>query len=97
MRVTVMSQITSPQPSMSDYTALQSLYTTSPAFAPLVPVGLLPYIAFALLFSTFALAFYVSTLPKATIPIHETAVVSVASLFGGFGVVALFCAVGVYV
>lgn len=39
----------------------QSLYTTSPAFTPLVPVGLLPYIAFILLFLTFTLAFYVST------------------------------------
>ncbi|KAJ7743792.1 hypothetical protein B0H16DRAFT_1560622 [Mycena metata] len=82
---------------MSDYQSLKSLYTTSPAFAPLVPVGLLPYLAFALLFLTFILAFYVSTLPKATVPIRETAVSSVASLLGGFGVVALFCTVGVYV
>ncbi|KAJ7820607.1 hypothetical protein B0H13DRAFT_2129986, partial [Mycena leptocephala] len=76
-----------------DYPALQSLYNTSPAFQPLIPVGLLPYIAFVLLFLTFTLAFYVSTVPKATIPVRETAVVSLASLLGGFGVVALFCTV----
>ncbi|KAJ7652155.1 hypothetical protein DFH06DRAFT_995596, partial [Mycena polygramma] len=76
---------------------VQSLYTSSPAFQPLVPVGLLPYIAFILLFLTFTLAFYVSTLPKSTIPVRETAVVSLASVLGGFGVVTLFCTVGVYV
>ncbi|KAJ7859489.1 hypothetical protein B0H14DRAFT_2746543 [Mycena olivaceomarginata] len=80
---------------MSDYSALKSLYTTSPAFTPLVPVGLLPYIAFILLFLTFTLAFYVSTVPKAVV--REIGVSSLASLLGGFGVVALFCAVGVNV
>jgi len=72
-------------------------YTSAPAFQPLVPVALLPFIAFALLFITFTLAFYVSTLPKDTVPVRETAVATVASVLGGFGVVALFCSAGVYV
>lgn len=36
-------------------------------------------------------------LPKNTIPARETAVASIASILAGFGVVALFCSVGVYV
>jgi hypothetical protein len=36
-------------------------------------------------------------LPKDTLPIRETAVASTASILAGFGVVALFCSVGVYV
>jgi hypothetical protein len=36
-------------------------------------------------------------LPKDTIPIYEAVVASIASILGGFGVVALFCTVGVYV
>ncbi|KAJ7139343.1 hypothetical protein C8R44DRAFT_764284 [Mycena epipterygia] len=80
-----------------DYAALKSLYTASPAFQPIVSVAFLPYIAYSLLFTTFTLAFYVSTLPKTTVPIRETAVASVASILGGFGVVALFCTVGVNV
>ena len=36
-------------------------------------------------------------LPKDTIPIREASVATIASLLGGFGVVALFCSVGVYV
>ncbi|KAF7323852.1 hypothetical protein MKEN_00606500 [Mycena kentingensis (nom. inval.)] len=50
------------------YSSLKSLYTASPAFSPLVSVGLLPYLAFILLLSTFTLGFYLSTTPKATIP-----------------------------
>ncbi|KAJ6614906.1 hypothetical protein B0H10DRAFT_1802463, partial [Mycena sp. CBHHK59/15] len=70
----------------------------SPAFEPLVPVGLLPYLAFILLFLTFTLAFYASTYAtKRHHPIRETAVATLASLLGGFGVVALFCSAGVYV
>ncbi|KAJ7719229.1 hypothetical protein DFH07DRAFT_859431 [Mycena maculata] len=82
---------------MASYNSLQSLYTSSPAFSPLVPVALLPYIAFTLLFLTFTLAFYVSTLKKDTIPVRETAVSVLASALGGFGVVALFCTAGVNV
>ena len=37
------------------------------------------------------------SLPKEKIPARELAVASTASLLGGFGVVALFCSVGVYV
>jgi len=36
-------------------------------------------------------------LPKDTLPIREAAVASTASVLAGFGVVALFCSVGVYV
>ncbi|KAJ7630314.1 hypothetical protein FB45DRAFT_1027552 [Roridomyces roridus] len=80
-----------------DYTQLQSLYIATPAFQPLVPVALLPYLAFFLLLTTFTLGFYVSTLPKDTIPVRETAVATLASVLGGFGVVAMFCTAGVYV
>ncbi|RPD59477.1 hypothetical protein L227DRAFT_576296 [Lentinus tigrinus ALCF2SS1-6] len=82
---------------MADYLSVQALHKATPAFSPAVPVALLPYLAFVLLSATFALAFYFSTLPKEKIPAHELAVASAASLLGGFGVVALFCSVGVYV
>ncbi|EMD41500.1 hypothetical protein CERSUDRAFT_90065 [Gelatoporia subvermispora B] len=39
----------------------------------------------------------ICSLPKDTLPVRETAVASLASILGGFGVVALFCTVGVYV
>ncbi|KAI0075899.1 hypothetical protein K474DRAFT_1663656 [Panus rudis PR-1116 ss-1] len=82
---------------MADYDAIKALHLAVPPFSPYIPVGLLPYLAFILLVSTFGLAFYFSTLPKDTIPVREAAVASLASLLGGFGVVALFCSVGVYV
>ncbi|TFK38637.1 hypothetical protein BDQ12DRAFT_683097 [Crucibulum laeve] len=82
---------------MSDYDAVQALYRSLPSFSPIIPVALLPFLALILLASTFVLAFYFSTLPKDTLPIRETAVASTASILGGFGVVALFCTVGVYV
>ncbi|KAI8983285.1 hypothetical protein BD414DRAFT_490456 [Trametes punicea] len=82
---------------MTDYASVQALHKSTPPFSPYVPVALLPYFAFLLLGATFALAFYFSTLPKEKIPVRELAVASTASLLGGFGVVALFCAVGVYV
>ncbi|KAF9014884.1 hypothetical protein BDQ17DRAFT_134 [Cyathus striatus] len=37
------------------------------------------------------------SLPKASIPLRESLVATTASILGGFGVVALFCSVGVYV
>ncbi|EJF58840.1 hypothetical protein BD309DRAFT_988919 [Dichomitus squalens] len=82
---------------MADYQSIQSLHKSTPAFSPTIPTFLLPYLAFLLLAATFALAFYFSTLPKEKIPARELAVASTASLLGGFGVVALFCSVGVYV
>ncbi|KAI0932950.1 hypothetical protein AcW1_000085 [Taiwanofungus camphoratus] len=82
---------------MAEYHHIQALHKTLPAFSPYIPVGLLPYLAFILLAATFALAFYFSTLPKDTLPVREAAVASLASLLGGFGVVALFCTAGVYV
>ena len=36
-------------------------------------------------------------IPKSALPVHEVLVASLASVLGGFGVVALFCSVGVYV
>ncbi|KAI6043830.1 hypothetical protein EDC04DRAFT_2562347, partial [Pisolithus marmoratus] len=59
-------------------------------------VSILLALALILVSSTFALASYFSTLPK-TAPIRELDVAMLASVFGGFGVVALFCSVGVYV
>jgi Oligosaccharyltransferase subunit 5 len=37
------------------------------------------------------------SLSKSTIPLRESAVAVVASTLGGYGIVALFCSVGVYV
>ncbi|KAH8101512.1 hypothetical protein BXZ70DRAFT_891839, partial [Cristinia sonorae] len=74
----------------------QALHRAIPPFAPYIPVALLPSLAFILLSATFALAFYFSTLPKTTLPVREVAVASTASILGGFGVVALFCSMGVY-
>ncbi|KAG7450836.1 uncharacterized protein BT62DRAFT_538442 [Guyanagaster necrorhizus] len=82
---------------MDEYNALKDLHNILPPFQPIIPVSLLPYIALVLLSATFTLAFYFSTLPKDTIPIREMVVASTASILGGFGVVALFCTVGVYV
>ena len=39
----------------------QELYKTLPPFQPIIPVSLLPYLAFTLLTLTFGLAFYFST------------------------------------
>ncbi|KAI6043811.1 hypothetical protein EDC04DRAFT_2562297, partial [Pisolithus marmoratus] len=52
-----------------------------------------------LLPSTFALAFYFSTIPidSLKLPRFGLGVAMLASVLGGFGVVALFCSVGVYV
>ncbi|KAI0271737.1 hypothetical protein BC834DRAFT_458451 [Gloeopeniophorella convolvens] len=83
--------------SAAAYAAVKHLHKTLPAFTPYVPVGLLSYIAFVLLTATFGLAFYFTTLSKSTIPTREAAVAATASALGGFGVVALFCSVGVYV
>lgn len=85
------------RPSMADYQAVHALHRTLPSFSPSVPVGLLPYLAFLLLAATFVLAFYFSTLPTDKVPIREVAVASLASILAGFGVVAMFCTVGVYV
>ncbi|KZP08264.1 hypothetical protein FIBSPDRAFT_815069 [Athelia psychrophila] len=82
---------------MASYESIQALHKSLPPFAPYLPVALLPYLALGSLSSTFALAFYFSTLPKDTIPIRETAVGTTASVLAGFGVVALFCSAGVYV
>ncbi|KIK66088.1 hypothetical protein GYMLUDRAFT_218927 [Collybiopsis luxurians FD-317 M1] len=82
---------------MSEYESIKALHNSLPPFQPLVPVALLPYFALILLASTFALAFYSSTLPKTTIPGKEIPLAVTASILGGFGVVALFCTVGVYV
>ncbi|KAI5897301.1 uncharacterized protein SCHCODRAFT_02696030 [Schizophyllum commune H4-8] len=80
---------------MGEYESIQALHRNLPAFQPSIPVSLLPYLAFILLGSTFALTFWFSTMPK-NVPLEMTAA-SLASVLGGFGVVALFCTVGVYV
>ncbi|KAJ1024662.1 hypothetical protein NDA13_004589 [Ustilago tritici] len=76
---------------------LAALHAGSQAFKPLIPTALLPYIAFILLSSLFLSAFYFTTLPKRTLTSKEIIVGVAASLQAGFGVVALFNAVGVYV
>ncbi|KAL4069035.1 hypothetical protein J3A83DRAFT_4095396, partial [Scleroderma citrinum] len=73
-----------------------ALHKSLPSFSPYVPASLLPFIALVLLSSTFALTFYFSTLPKAAFPFREIGVAGLASVLGGFGVVTLFCSVGVY-
>ncbi|VDC07011.1 unnamed protein product [Peniophora sp. CBMAI 1063] len=80
-----------------DYDTVKHLHQTLPAFSPTIPVSALPNLAFVLLTATFGLAFYFSTLSKDTVPIRELGVALTASVLGGFGVVALFCAAGVYV
>ncbi|TDL22282.1 hypothetical protein BD410DRAFT_748481 [Rickenella mellea] len=82
---------------MGSYDAVQALHKTLPAFSPYIPANFLPYLAFILLTVTFILTFYFSTLPKDTLPLREMAVASTASILAGFGVVSLFCSVGVYV
>ena len=44
-----------------------------------------------------AINFFTIRLPKDTIPIREMVIASTASVLGGFGIVTLFCTVGVYV
>ncbi|KAG7090664.1 hypothetical protein E1B28_009763 [Marasmius oreades] len=82
---------------MADYEAMKALHESLPPFKPIINVALLPYLAFILLSSIFALGFYFTTLPKSTVPTREIPVAVLASVLGGFGVVALFCSVGVYV
>ncbi|KAF9015907.1 hypothetical protein BDZ89DRAFT_1141165 [Hymenopellis radicata] len=80
---------------MSEYETVKALHASLPPFAPLISVALLPYLALILLSATFALTFYFSTLTKDTLPVSEFRVATLASILGGFGVVALFCTVGV--
>ncbi|KAJ1310756.1 hypothetical protein OPQ81_009278 [Rhizoctonia solani] len=82
---------------LEDYARIKALHESLPAFAPLIPTAALPYIAFVLLTSTFALGFYFSTLPKNIMRPHEIVVSVLASVLAGLGVVALFNSVGVYV
>jgi len=82
---------------MSTFQVIQALHRSSPPFSPYIALEFLPGFTLFLLATTFTLAFYFSTLPKHTIPVRETVVASIASILGGFGIVALFCTVGVYV
>ncbi|KDN41413.1 hypothetical protein K437DRAFT_258250 [Tilletiaria anomala UBC 951] len=75
----------------------QELHKASSPFAASVPTQLLPHIAFVLLAASFLLAFYFTTLPKRSLSGQEIGVALTASVSIGFGVIALFCAVGVYV
>ncbi|PPQ97662.1 hypothetical protein CVT26_002474 [Gymnopilus dilepis] len=82
---------------MDDYQHVKALHYSLPAFSPVLPTSLLPFVAALFLLPTFALAFYFSTLPKDKFTLREPLVALLASTLGGFGVVALFCSVGVYV
>jgi hypothetical protein len=75
----------------------KNVFDGASPFSPLIPTSSLPYLAAILLLITFTMGFYFSTLPKASIPTRELSVALTASVLGGFGVVALFCSVGVYV
>ncbi|KAJ2914868.1 hypothetical protein H1R20_g5912, partial [Candolleomyces eurysporus] len=44
-----------------DYDATRALHSSLPAFQPLIPVQILPFLALVLLAATFGLAFYSST------------------------------------
>ncbi|CAO1622993.1 unnamed protein product [Parajaminaea phylloscopi] len=79
------------------YKAAASLHASAPSFAPVVPVSSLPYIAIVLLLASFFGAFYFTTLPKQRSLLPEVTVALASSVCAGFGVVALFNAVGVYV
>ncbi|KAF9506979.1 hypothetical protein BS47DRAFT_360955 [Hydnum rufescens UP504] len=79
------------------YLAVQASHASLPAFSPAIPTFFLPYLAFFLLTFFFLLAFYFSTLPKNLLAFREFIVATLASVVAGFGVVALFCSVGVYV
>ncbi|KAG8928273.1 hypothetical protein FRC03_009357 [Tulasnella sp. 419] len=81
---------------MLNYDDVKTLHASLPPFSPIVPTQSLPSLAFILLSTTFALGFYFTTLPKSTIPAAELSVAALASIFAGFGVVALFCSAGVY-
>ncbi|KAH7103179.1 hypothetical protein BKA62DRAFT_616584 [Auriculariales sp. MPI-PUGE-AT-0066] len=75
----------------------QAIHESATPFSPIIPTAALPYIALVLLTATFGLGFYFTILPKATIPAREAGVALLASILAGFGTVALFCTVGVYV
>jgi len=79
------------------YSLIKERHASLPAFQPTIPTFLLPYLAFALLTSAFLLTFYFSTLPKSMLAAREILVASIASILAGFGIVAVFCSVGVYV
>jgi len=79
------------------YLAVQASHASLPAFSPAIPTSLLTYLAFFLLTFSFLLTFYFSTLPKNILAFREVTVATLASVLAGFGVVALFCSVGVYV
>lgn len=72
-------------PSSSSWPPLASHFT-SPRKHPRIPHAAS---------SPTRVAHQISSLPKTAV-IREIAVASTASVFGGFGVVALFCSVGVY-
>ena len=84
--------------------ANQARYSTASAFFPPVPPAVLPGAAFVLLGAAFFLSFYFSTcvssltsLGSSRFSLREPAVILVGSLAAGFGVVALFAAIGVSV
>ncbi|KAN0063469.1 hypothetical protein ACQY0O_003916 [Thecaphora frezii] len=82
---------------LRSYEELAAIHASAPSFVPAIPVSSLPYIAFILLASAFLSAFYFTTLPKRSLTAKEVAIAVLASVEAGFGVVALFNAVGVYV
>ncbi|GAA6007213.1 OST5 family protein [Rhodotorula paludigena] len=79
----------------STYAQLKAEHAALPAFEPFFARSALPSLATQALLAAFVLTFYFSTLrSKTTIPYSELAVAGLASIFGGFGLVFAFCAVG---
>ncbi|WFD32075.1 hypothetical protein MSPP1_003117 [Malassezia sp. CBS 17886] len=79
------------------YDDINRSFQDLPALVPAVPTALMPYLAGALLGVSFFLAFYFTMIPARGFTVKEPIVAISGSLCAGFGVVALFNAVGVYV
>ncbi|BGO93553.1 hypothetical protein NBRC10512_000712 [Rhodotorula toruloides] len=79
----------------SSYAALQLEHPSLPAFQPFLSPSSLQPLSILFLAIAFVLTFYFSTLrSKSTLPVSELAVGGLASVFGGFGLVFAFCAIG---
>jgi len=79
------------------YVQLQSVFRSSPVFAPPIPLSLLPYLSTIFLFLAFVMGFYSTTIKSKGVSAKELAVAALASLFAGFGTVALFASSGVII
>ncbi|PWN22983.1 hypothetical protein BCV69DRAFT_280600 [Microstroma glucosiphilum] len=79
------------------YSAAAEAHASALPFSPMIPVSSLPYVAVTLLLASFFGTFFFTTLPKRNALVSEILVAVFSSVCAGFGIVALFNAVGVYV